>query len=646
MAAVVRGKDITEQAEVNAMAQAIEDAVAALVAKPVKPPVDPADASKDVPVEMYTVTAGSSQTGNGPEKALDDNYNTYWEVAWGEGQTNFDNLWYQIELDEAVELEALRCYPRFAEDYASMGTANGFVTGYRVAVSTDGETWTTAAEGTWALEAGWKIAEFDEPVTAKYVRLIATETYADIGNNSEMSCVEIRVKATSEVINKTALKAAIAEAEGLVAEDYVDFSGVTVALAEAKEVYNNAEATQEAVNAAADRLNYAIDTLERVTPPVTKEALVEAIEVAEALNAETYTAESWAAVETKLAEAKAVNDNAEATQAEVDAVATALNDAVAALREKPVDPPVVEEDEVARISGTTRYETGYKVADALKAALGVDKFDAVVVATGKNFADALAGSYLAVQKNAPIILTNGKDDNIAQLHEYIAANVTAGGKVYILGGEAAVPATVAAIEGYDVVRLSGKSRYETNIAILVEAGVAGDEIIVATGKNFADSLSASAAKLPILLVKPGAALSDDAKAIVDDMKKFYIIGGEGAVSADIAAELAAYGEVVRVSGKSRYETSVAVANTFFADVEEAVVASGKNFPDGLCGGPLAAAMNAPLILTADGKTDAAAAYMADNAIASGYVLGGAGALADDSVVNVFALESADEIIVQ
>ncbi|MBQ8857777.1 MAG: cell wall-binding repeat-containing protein, partial [Lachnospiraceae bacterium] len=140
-----------------------------------------------------------------------------------------------------------------------------------------------------------------------------------------------------------------------------------------------------------------------------------------------------------------------------------------------------------------------------------------------------------------------------------------------------------------------------------------------------------------------AALSDEAKAIAEERSKFYIIGGEGAVSADIAAELGAYGEVVRVSGKSRYETSVAVANTFFADVEAAVVASGKNFPDGLCGGPLAAAMNAPLILTADGKTDAAADYVAAEAIASGFVLGGAGALADDTVVEVFALESADEI---
>ena len=108
-----------------------------------------------------------------------------------------------------------------------------------------------------------------------------------------------------------------------------------------------------------------------------------------------------------------------------DEICSAPGGIILTVTENPELPPVVEEEnEIIRISGTTRYETGYKVADALKAELGVDKFDAVVIATGKNFADALSGSYLAVVKNAPIILTNGKDDNVAQLHEYITSNVT------------------------------------------------------------------------------------------------------------------------------------------------------------------------------------------------------------------------------
>ena len=81
-----------------------------------------------------------------------------------------------------------------------------------------------------------------------------------------------------------------------------------------------------------------------------------------------------------------------------------------------------------------------------------------------------------------------------------------------------------------------------------------------------------------------------------------------------------------------------IAKTFCLDVEHAVVASGKNFPDGLCGGPLAAALNAPLILTKDGGAGAAADYVSENYIESGYVLGGEGALKNETVRTVFALE--------
>ena len=114
---------------------------------------------------------------------------------------------------------------------------------------------------------------------------------------------------------------------------------------------------------------------------------------------------------------------------------------------------------------------------------------------------------------------------------------------------------------------------------------------------------------------------------------------EGVVSAAYEAELKAFGTITRVFGDSRYDTSVKVAKTFCKDVEKAVAASGKNFPDGLCGGPLAAALNAPLILTKDGGTDAAAGYVAENGIASGYVLGGEGALTDATVVEIFGLST-------
>ena len=61
---------------------------------------------------------------------------------------------------------------------------------------------------------------------------------------------------------------------------------------------------------------------------------------------------------------------------------------------------------VQRISGSNRVKTALSVAAALKDTLGVEKFEAVVIAAGDNekFADALAGSYLAVVNKAPILL--------------------------------------------------------------------------------------------------------------------------------------------------------------------------------------------------------------------------------------------------
>lgn len=243
-------------------------------------------------------------------------------------------------------------------------------------------------------------------------------------------------------------------------------------------------------------------------------------------------------------------------------------------------------------------------------------------------------------------MTDGKLDNILQLHTYIKENVNADGTIYILGGESAVPASVEMISGYHICRLQGASRYDTNIAILNEAGIDGEELIVATGKTFADSLSASAAKLPILLVKPNASLTQEQKEILREVSggTIYIIGGEGAVNAKIEKELEKYGPVERIFGATRYETSVKAAETFFEEVHEIVLASGKNFPDGLCGGALASAMDAPLILTTDGKTYDAAGYLQKEEVTSGYVLGGSGALSDESVVDVFKLVSADDII--
>ena len=298
---------------------------------------------------------------------------------------------------------------------------------------------------------------------------------------------------------------------------------------------------------------------------------------------------------------------------------------------------------ILRLSGSNRYATGVAIAEQLKANMGVEQFETVIVAYGQNFPDALTGSYLAAVKSAPILLTEPSQD--AALLRYLRDNLVEGGKVYILGGTSAVSEGFemgARNLGFDVQRLKGAGRYETNLAILAEAGVnTTDEVLIATGKGFADSLSASATGLPMLLVDKN--LTDAQKAfLVTTSCRFVILGGTGAVSAEVEAELSEIGTVTRVKGSGRYETSVAIACRYFENPRAAVLAYAQGFPDGLCGGPLALSMGAPLILTSNEACQVADDYI--DGITTGAVTGGTGRISDDTVREIFDLPADAPIV--
>ena len=286
--------------------------------------------------------------------------------------------------------------------------------------------------------------------------------------------------------------------------------------------------------------------------------------------------------------------------------------------------------DIYRIYGSNRYQTAFETADILKDVLDLDLFEAVVVASGTDFADALSGSYLATVKNAPILLTNARNE--AAVQAYIAENLESNGTVYILGGENAVAKSFeqGLSKDYTVKRLAGSGRYATNLEILKEAGVAGKEILVCTGTDYADSLSASALGQPILLVK--SKLFDYQIEFLSQLKDatFRIVGGESVVSNELSEALAQYGKVNRTGGSNRYQTSVLLANQYHSQSDTAVLAYARNFPDGLCGGPLAYALNAPMLLTQDGKELVAVAYTTYAGVSGGYVLGGEGLISDET----------------
>lgn len=296
---------------------------------------------------------------------------------------------------------------------------------------------------------------------------------------------------------------------------------------------------------------------------------------------------------------------------------------------------------VHRIYGNTRYQTSFAIADALKKEMGVSKFPNVIIASGTSFADALSGSYLAIVKNAPILLTNGS--NISDLRSYILNNLKSGGTIYILGGSKAVPSSVEnSFVGFNCKRIWGQDRYETNLAILREAGAYGTNknLLVCTGINFADSLSVSALGLPMLLVK-GEPNSQQKEFLASTSGTKYIIGGTSVVSSNVEQSLKAYGSVRRIAGKDRYETSLLVAQQFLPSASGAITAFAQNFPDGLCGGPLAYRIGAPLILTTSGKYTSVASYTTSRGIWRGYVLGGTGLISDSAAKAIFAGSNRD-----
>jgi beta-galactosidase len=151
---------------------------------------DAADASRDYDYTKTTATAGSVHPGSGYEgpasNAVDNNLETWWHTNWQTLPPTTD-FWITLELEEKTVLDALRYYGRD-------GSENGRVNEYKVEVSTDNEHWTTVSTGTWENTAGWKLAVFDQPTAAKYVRLTGVKTYGDSGNNKFMSAAEIRLR--------------------------------------------------------------------------------------------------------------------------------------------------------------------------------------------------------------------------------------------------------------------------------------------------------------------------------------------------------------------------------------------------------------------------------------------------------------------
>lgn len=273
---------------------------------------------------------------------------------------------------------------------------------------------------------------------------------------------------------------------------------------------------------------------------------------------------------------------------------------------------------VNRLAGSTRYGTSEAVASA---DFGTSGATIAVVASGTNYPDALAGTYLAGRIHGPILLTDPNSLSPETLSALQAIKATG---VDIVGGPAAVSDNVASqlnADGYKTNRIYGANRYATAQAIntlfaptfVGDLGGDGPTAIVATGLNFADALSAGpmayAAAFPMVLTDPSS-LSSQAQATLqtDQIKHVIIMGGTAAISANVESQIDAMGITTqRIAGADRTQTATMLAEQVEIPLlgftnTRAVLADGANFPDALSGGPHGGSLKAPIVLTEDPNT--------------------------------------------
>ena len=288
--------------------------------------VDPSYDGYDLPLDNASATAGSSQSGQGPEKALDGDTSTLWHSQWSAGHNRADH-WFVIDYGKEYMMDGLRYLPR------QTGGTNGIITEYKIEVSTDGVTYTEAATGEWDSSTSWKTADF-EPVKARYMKLTVLDALSVESANDYASATEIRVTGTEEAptepADKTELQLAYDLAAAMDLSIYTDESRQVMeeAIAAAAEVLANENALQAEIDEALNNLNAAKDQLE--LKAVDKSELEKMIALADEYAGKigSCTPDSAEAFQAAYDAAKTVFENAEASQEEVDNIVEVLQKAI------------------------------------------------------------------------------------------------------------------------------------------------------------------------------------------------------------------------------------------------------------------------------------------------------------------------------
>jgi extracellular elastinolytic metalloproteinase len=304
--------------------------------------------------------------------------------------------------------------------------------------------------------------------------------------------------------------------------------------------------------------------------------------------------------------------------------------------------PPVGDARVRRLAGSNRIETAVAVSRASFPAGA----DTVVIARSDLYPDALAGSPLAFDHEAPILVTPPES-----LAAPVAAEIDRLGAstAILLGGTDALSGAVAdavrAREPVETVRrVEGATRFDTAAAIAGELG--GDEVFITEGahphprRGWPDALAvaplAAHTGTPILLVHSDALPAPTRRAL-EGKRLATVVGGPTAVSQRVFTEIDAVATTTeRVAGDDRYATAVAVAGRAESTgmgVGHVFAATGEEFVDALVAGPAVAREGGVFVLVPPADLDRSPAvrrFLDERArrIAQITIVGGPAAVSD------------------
>ncbi|WP_435789855.1 cell wall-binding repeat-containing protein [Clostridium sp.] len=182
------------------------------------------------------------------------------------------------------------------------------------------------------------------------------------------------------------------------------------------------------------------------------------------------------------------------------------------------------------------------------------------------------------------------------------------------------------------IRVFGSDRYSTSVAISQEGWSTATTVIIASGQDFPDALSASAlckSKDAPILLTDSKALSEVTIGEIQRLKatQAIIVGGTSVININIEKQLKTLGVTTsRVGGVDRYDTSKQVAKLSNLN-NGIIIATGSDFPDALSIASVAGIKSMPILLSPKSGLDSNITdFIEGKNIPASYIVGGMGVL--------------------